>query len=106
MATSFQQRPSSAHRAERRLRRTDHARWASALSADRMRPLRTTILHRPARAARATRAVPATTSAARSSRSPTPLPGTVPGLGEKIEAVEIHHLVPGRDEVAHELLLR
>ncbi|WP_221623998.1 hypothetical protein, partial [Burkholderia cenocepacia] len=24
----------------------------------------------------------------------------------KVEAVEVHHLVPGGDEVAHELLLR
>ena len=33
-------RPLSAHRAERRWRRLDADRWASTLSADRMRPLR------------------------------------------------------------------
>ena len=33
-------RPVSAHRAERRWRRLDADRWASTLSADRMRPLR------------------------------------------------------------------
>src|SRR5439155_1267695 len=32
--------PLSAHRAERRLRRLNAVRWASTLSADRMRPLR------------------------------------------------------------------
>src|SRR5687768_14340779 len=32
--------PLSAHRAERRWRRLDAGRWASTLSADRMRPLR------------------------------------------------------------------
>src|SRR5262249_10938713 len=33
-------RPLSAHRAERRLRRRNALRWASTLSADRVRPLR------------------------------------------------------------------
>src|SRR5215207_5041070 len=37
-------RPLSAHRAERRFARGFTERWASALSADRMRPLRETIL--------------------------------------------------------------
>src|SRR5260221_5412459 len=31
-------------------------------------------------------------------------PGT--GLGEQIVPIQAHHLVPGRHEVAHELLLR
>jgi hypothetical protein len=33
-------------------------------------------------------------------------PASAPSLSEKVVAIEVHHLVPGRHEVTHELLLR
>src|SRR3954451_19688592 len=37
---------------------------------------------------------------------PVPAASALPGSSAEVETIQLHHLVPGRDEVTHELLLR
>ena len=73
---------------------------AAALGSGVVPPLR--LSHQRTTATERNKAVPVTSLGAGRGRAP----ASVPGLREKVVAIEVHDLVPGSHEVTRELLLR